>query len=82
MLREAGVAAGIYQIAGVHECSPVPPDFCFLREADGAWEVGTYERGQYHTDLRVRTETEACAHLYRLLTGREPSLENHPADYS
>nr|WP_042178002.1 hypothetical protein [Kibdelosporangium sp. MJ126-NF4]CEL12909.1 hypothetical protein [Kibdelosporangium sp. MJ126-NF4]CTQ98594.1 hypothetical protein [Kibdelosporangium sp. MJ126-NF4] len=71
-LRDAGVADGIYQIAGVHEWSPVPPDFCFLREVDDAWEVGIYERGQYRADARLGTETEACDRLYRLLTGRRP----------
>lgn len=68
-LIAAGVADGHYRIEGVHEPSPAPPDFLFLRQApDGAWETGAYERGAYHVITRHPDEPAACAHLLRLLT--------------
>ncbi|GHC53717.1 hypothetical protein GCM10010349_19930 [Streptomyces flavofungini] len=52
-LQQAGVADGYYWIEGVHEPTPTPPDFAYLRreragkpEEEGAWEVGVHERGQ------------------------------------
>lgn len=68
-LRDAGVADGYYWIEGVHEPSPTPPDFVYLRrvEEDETWESGTYERGTRHPLARHADEGEACAQLLRLL---------------
>ncbi|MFH8609909.1 hypothetical protein ACH4D5_20745 [Streptomyces sp. NPDC018029] len=67
-LRAAHVADGYYWIEGVHEPTPTPPDFVYLRRIeDGAWEVGTYERGAHHPLARHAVEAAACAHLLRQL---------------
>lgn len=74
-LRQAGVADGYYWIEGVHEPTPAPPDFAYLRreragerEKEGAWEVGVHERGQDHPVARGLAEPEACGRLLSLLT--------------
>ncbi|CAM5580937.1 hypothetical protein SALBM135S_02712 [Streptomyces alboniger] len=68
-LRAARVADGYYWLEGVHEPTPTPPDFVYLRGADdGAWEVGTYERGAHHPLTLHGDEASACAHVLRLLT--------------
>ncbi|MEV0123125.1 hypothetical protein AB0I16_16555 [Streptomyces sp. NPDC050703] len=68
-LRAARVADGYYWIEGAHEPVPTPPDFVYLRTVgDGAWEVGTYERGAHHPLTRHGDEASACAHMLRLLT--------------
>ncbi|WP_313896351.1 hypothetical protein [Streptomyces sp. YIM 98790] len=69
MLREARVPGGYYVIEGVHEPAPTPVDHLFLRRRGGAWETGVYERGRHEVAARFGTESEACAHLFRLLTG-------------
>ncbi|MFY1685818.1 hypothetical protein [Micromonospora sp.] len=74
-LRNALFATGIspdaFELEGVHEHVPLPPDFWFLRRcADGRWEIGAYERGVYDVRLTYDTEQEACAGLWRALTGR------------
>ncbi|NBE56564.1 hypothetical protein [Streptomyces boluensis] len=67
-LTAAGVPDGYYRIEGVHEPTPTPPDFLFLRRApDGAWETGLYERGMYEVITHHGTEDEACAALLRML---------------
>ncbi|MEW2389915.1 hypothetical protein AB0933_16360 [Streptomyces venezuelae] len=67
-LRAAGVADGYYWIDGVHEPSPMPPDFVYLRGVGGGeWEVGTYERGVHQPLARHADEAAACAHLLRQL---------------
>lgn len=70
-LVAAGVPDGIYAIAGVHEPSPPPPDFVFLRPAaDGTgWETGVHERGRDTIAGTFEAEAEACRSLYDLLTG-------------
>lgn len=76
-LRRDGVADGIYQIPGVHESSPVPPDFGFVRPSgDGWWEVGAYERGGYQIDAHFDTEDAACEYLYWQLTGHRHTPPN------
>ncbi|MEN8649180.1 hypothetical protein ABCR94_00650 [Streptomyces sp. 21So2-11] len=68
-LRRAGVADGYYRIEDVHEPTPAPPDFLFVRRTSGgAWETGVYERGTYHVIEWHPSEDAACAHLLRLLT--------------
>ncbi|MEU6122172.1 hypothetical protein [Streptomyces sp. NPDC047123] len=68
-LRAAHVADGYYWIEGVHEPTPTPPDFVYLRATgDGAWEVGIYERGTRHPLARHTDEATACAHLLHQLT--------------
>ncbi|MGX2993152.1 hypothetical protein JNUCC64_02475 [Streptomyces sp. JNUCC 64] len=65
----AGVPDGYYRVEGVHEPSPTPTDFLFLRRAeDGGWETGAYERGRHEVIAHHPTEADACAHLLRLLT--------------
>ncbi|QCX81684.1 hypothetical protein C9F11_40520 [Streptomyces sp. YIM 121038] len=67
-LRAAGVADGYYWIEGVHEPAPTPPDFAYLRgDGQGAWELGTYERGEWHPLARGLAEAEACRRMLRLL---------------
>lgn len=67
-LRAAGVADGYYRVEGVHEPSPTPTDFLFLRQAAGSgWETGAYERGGYEVIARHADEAAACAHLFHLL---------------
>ncbi|MFE7134474.1 hypothetical protein ACFVIM_26805 [Streptomyces sp. NPDC057638] len=67
-LRAAGVAEGYYRIEGVHDPTPTPPDFLFLRRSgDGGWEVGAYERGAHQVIARYGNESTACAHLLKLL---------------
>ncbi|MEV7192010.1 hypothetical protein AB0N81_09370 [Streptomyces sp. NPDC093510] len=45
------------------------PDFVHLRRTgDGAWEVGTYERGARRPLARHEDESAACAQLLRELT--------------
>lgn len=73
-LRARGVAEGHYFIEGVHEPSPLPPDFLYLRRCRQAtayltWETGAYERGAWHPVTRRADEADACADLLRLLTG-------------
>ncbi|WP_030671651.1 hypothetical protein [Streptomyces sp. NRRL B-1347] len=68
-LRATSVADGYYWIEGVHEPAPTPPDFVYLRgDGPGAWEVGTYERGERHPLARGLDEGEACRRMLRLLT--------------
>ncbi|MFH8294742.1 hypothetical protein [Streptomyces sp. NPDC018059] len=68
-LKDAHVADGYYWIEGIHEPAPTPPDFVYLRRGDdGAWEVGTYERGARHPLARHRDEGAACDDLLRRLT--------------
>ncbi|MCI0383820.1 hypothetical protein [Streptomyces sp. CNQ085] len=70
-LRAAGVADGHYRIEGVHEPSPPPTDFLYLRrspDASGLWETGAYERGVWEAAAHHRNEADACAHLFRLMT--------------
>ncbi|GAB3948897.1 hypothetical protein [Micromonospora vulcania] len=74
-VRDALLAAGLspdaFEVQGVHEHAPVPPDFWFLRRSSGTgWEVGAYERGTYDVRQVFDTEQEACALLWRALTGR------------
>ncbi|WP_016909397.1 hypothetical protein [Streptomyces xiaopingdaonensis] len=67
-LSAVGVPDGYYVIEGVHQPTPTPPDFLYLRRGhDGRWETGVYERGLHHPVTRHRTEHEACVHLLRLL---------------
>ncbi|MGF0319772.1 hypothetical protein [Nocardia fluminea] len=70
-LAEALTAAGLppesFQIAEVHETSPPPTDFWFLRRgSDDGWEVGAYERGQF--DVRANFDTESDAAQWMLTT--------------
>ncbi|WP_434742382.1 hypothetical protein [Micromonospora sp. SH-82] len=73
-VRDALLAAGTprhaFVIDGVDEPVPPPPDHWFLRRHDsGDWEVGAYERGEHDVRLRTPSEADACALLYRALTG-------------
>ncbi|WP_228044752.1 hypothetical protein [Streptomyces ferrugineus] len=57
-----------YWIEGVHEPTPTPPDFVYLRaRPDGGWETGVFERGTYEPAAEHPTEAAACAHLRTLL---------------
>ncbi|WDN55020.1 hypothetical protein [Streptomyces clavuligerus] len=71
-LRAAGVADTYYRIEGVHEPAPTPPDFLYLRSdpdgSAGIWETGVYERGVHQAIARHAHESDACAHLLRLLS--------------
>ncbi|MFI7210460.1 hypothetical protein [Micromonospora maritima] len=70
-LFAAGLSPDAFELEGVHEHVPVPPDFWFLRRAAAeGWEIGLYERGTYDVRQRFATEEEACAGLFRALTGR------------
>jgi hypothetical protein len=79
-LLAAGLPAGSFALAGVHEHVPVPPDFWFLRRAanGGGWEIGLYERGVHDVRQSFDTEEAACAGLYRALTGRPAPV--HPEE--
>ncbi|MER7045005.1 hypothetical protein ABT391_08825 [Streptomyces jumonjinensis] len=67
-LRQAAVPPGHYWIESVHEPSPTPVDFLWLRGGpDGSWETGVYERGASHLIARHSSEAAACAHLRELL---------------
>ncbi|MGW6140579.1 hypothetical protein ACWFRM_32665 [Streptomyces sp. NPDC055144] len=67
-LRQAAVPPTHYWIEGVHEPSPTPTDFLYVREdPGGGWETGAYERGTHETIARHPTEDAACAHLWQLL---------------
>ncbi|MEU5899621.1 hypothetical protein [Streptomyces venezuelae] len=83
-LRAAGVADGYYWIDGVHEPSPTPPDFVYLRRDGGGageageWEVGTYERGTHQPLARYGDEAAACAHLLRQLIRARPEPGERP----
>ncbi|MGW6354498.1 hypothetical protein ACWFR5_04650 [Streptomyces sp. NPDC055092] len=67
-LRQADVPPTHYWIEGVHEPSPTPTDFLYVREdPGGGWETGAYERGTHETIARHPTEEAACAHLWQLL---------------
>jgi hypothetical protein len=68
-----GVDPRSFQLPGVHTSEPMPMDFWFLRPgADGGWETGNYERGQYNVFKRFDSEAEATADTYRYLTHHEP----------
>ncbi|MEV4479928.1 hypothetical protein AB0K04_12970 [Micromonospora coxensis] len=70
-LMKAGLSPDAFELEGVHEHVPLPPDFWFLRRsAGGGWEIGLYERGTYDVRFGFDTEEEACAGLWRALTGR------------
>ncbi|MFG2106072.1 hypothetical protein [Micromonospora chersina] len=70
-LLAAGLSPDAFELEGVHEHVPVPPDFWFLRHAPGGgWEIGLYERGVHDVRQRFDTEEDACAGLYHALTGR------------
>ncbi|MET7538198.1 hypothetical protein ACFVY1_17605 [Streptomyces sp. NPDC058293] len=67
-LRQAAVPPTHYWIEGVHEPSPTPTDFLYVREdAGGGWGTGAYERSTHETIARHPTEDAACAHLWQLL---------------
>lgn len=68
-LRAAGLPDESFQFPGVHESTPTPTDFWFLRPAGCGWEIGAYERGRYTVRERFATEAAACARLYTVLTG-------------
>ncbi|MFG3710746.1 hypothetical protein [Micromonospora sp. NPDC047730] len=73
-LLATGMSPDAFELEGVHEHVPVPPDFWFLRRSSGGrWEIGAYERGRYDVRLVFDTEAEACAGLWRALTGRPAS---------
>ena len=70
-LLAAGLSPDAFELEGVHEHVPVPPDFWFLRRSPrGGWEIGLYERGVYDIRQRFDTEEEASAGLWTALTGR------------
>lgn len=72
VLRALDVRDCHYYIEGVHEPSPLPTDFLYLRHSRTApdiWETGAYERGSWETVARHTREESACAHLLHLLTG-------------
>ena len=70
-LLDAGLSPESFQLEGVHEREPIPPDFWFLRrDARGRWEVGPYERGSYDVRAVFDSEADACAALFRALTGQ------------
>ncbi|WP_326708971.1 hypothetical protein OG758_05935 [Streptomyces sp. NBC_01474] len=72
-LRQAAVPPTHYWIEGVHEPSPTPTDFLYVREEPGGgWETGAYERGTHKTIARHPTEGAACAHLWQLLNWVSP----------
>ncbi|MDP9947353.1 MULTISPECIES: hypothetical protein [Streptomyces] len=67
-LVEAHIPGGYYWIEGVHEPSPTPTDFLFVRRGpDGGWETGAFERGAYDVLTRHPDEAAACGHLLKLL---------------
>ncbi|MDO3650342.1 hypothetical protein [Nocardia mangyaensis] len=69
-LLDAGLATGSFQIPGVHETTPLPTDFWYLRSgADGGWEVGAFERGRFDTRARFDTESAATQWMLSTLTG-------------
>lgn len=71
ILLNSGLSPESFELAGVHEHVPVPPDFWFLRPtADGRWEIGLYERGVYDVRSTHDTEDAACRAFHRALTGR------------
>ncbi len=72
-LIAAGLPAGAFQIAGVHESDPLPTDFWFLRPGNAAdWEVGAYERGSYDVRERFPTEADAARWMYTTMVGHPP----------
>ncbi|MFI1000350.1 hypothetical protein ACIP10_18520 [Streptomyces galbus] len=71
VLRARGVQDGHYYIEDVHQPSPLPTDFLYLRRSpafSGRWETGSYERGTWETIAQHTREEDACTHLLRLLT--------------
>ncbi|MFH9015610.1 hypothetical protein ACH4C6_30095 [Streptomyces sp. NPDC017943] len=71
VLRARGVQDGHYYIEGVHQPSPLPTDFLYLRRSTavpGTWETGAHERGTWEAIAWHAHEEHACAHLLRLLT--------------
>ncbi|MDX2680551.1 hypothetical protein [Streptomyces soliscabiei] len=67
-LQEAGVPPEHYWIEAVHEPTPTPPDFVYLRTLPGGrWETGVFERGVHEPVATHPTEAAACAHLRTLL---------------
>ncbi|KXK58435.1 hypothetical protein AWW66_29805 [Micromonospora rosaria] len=72
-LAAHGLPPAAFEIEGVHTPVPAVPDYWFLRRGPaGGWEVGAYERGEYDVRLRTGSEAEACAFLFRALTGDPP----------
>lgn len=70
-LLAAGLSPEAFEIEGVHEQVPSPPDFWFLRRSpDGRWEIGLYERGTRDVRQVYDCEEAAAAGLYAALTGR------------
>jgi len=63
-LRRAGIADDLYEIAGLHRATSPGNGFDFLEERDGAWVVGTEERGKRGVVARFSTEDEACHFFY------------------
>lgn len=71
-LRDDLLAAGLppesFQLAGVHESTPLPTDFWFVRPGQaGWWEVGSYERGVWDVRVVCGSVAEAGAILRRIL---------------
>lgn len=61
-LVEAHIPGGYYWIEGVHEPSPTPTDFLFVRRGpDGGWETGAFERGAYDVLTRHPTRPPPAA---------------------
>ncbi|MEU5696718.1 hypothetical protein [Actinosynnema sp. NPDC020468] len=69
-LDRAGIPRAMYEIEGVREFGAVPPtDFYFLRERDGRWQIGVYERGEYDPFEEYDAESEATTAFHqRLIT--------------
>lgn len=70
-LRDDLLAAGLppesFQLAGVHETTPLPTDFWFVRPAGPGWEVGAYERGAWDVRAVVGSVPAAGALLRSVL---------------
>lgn len=62
-LRDSLLAAGAppesFQLSGVHESVPLPPDFWFVRPSAAGWEVGSYERGVWDVRAVVADPADA-----------------------
>lgn len=72
-LLDAGIPPDSFQLPGVHDSTPLPTDFWFLRPSVNGWEIGPYERGRFDVRETLPTEAAACARFHEILLGVAPA---------
>jgi hypothetical protein len=71
-LTTAGVARSTYIVAGIEFPHANADPYVTLKEEDGRWVVGVWERGVFWVDSEHDSEDAACRRMYEMLTWVAP----------